>query len=83
MVQLYIHQQSGRSSRPVRELKGFSRITLLPHEKKTVHFALDKNDLMYWSSEERAWVQDDSVFDVWAGTDSTAAALHGNFTVTR
>ena len=83
VVQLYIHQQSGRSSRPVRELKGFSRITLLPHEKKTVHFALDKNDLMYWSSEERAWVQDDSVFDVWAGTDSTAAALHGNFTVTR
>ncbi len=33
VAQLYIHQQSGSASRPVRELKGFERITLAAHEK--------------------------------------------------
>jgi len=32
VVQLYTHQRSGSSSRPVRELKGFRRITLKPGE---------------------------------------------------
>ncbi|HEY7615203.1 MAG TPA: glycoside hydrolase family 3 C-terminal domain-containing protein, partial [Terriglobales bacterium] len=36
VVQLYIHQQYGSTSRPVRELKGFERITLAPREKKAI-----------------------------------------------
>ena len=39
VAQLYIHQQAGSASRPVRQLKGFERITLAPGEKKTVHFS--------------------------------------------
>ena len=35
VVQLYVHQQFGTSSRPVRELKGFRRVPLSPHEKVT------------------------------------------------
>ena len=42
VVQLYIHQQYGSSSRPVRELKGFRRVSLRPHEKETVKLATDK-----------------------------------------
>ena len=78
--QLYIHQQSGSASRPVRELKGFERITLAAHEKKTVHFSLGKDELSYWSSSKRDWVNEPALFDVWAG-DNSDAALHGNFTV--
>lgn len=80
VVQLYIHQQYGTSSRPVRELKGFRRITLAAHEKKTVQLNLSKDDLTYWSSATRSWIQDATPFDVWVG-GSSAAELHGSFTV--
>jgi beta-glucosidase len=45
VAQLYIHQRYGSSSRPVRELKGFQRITLAPHQKKTLHFTVGKDEL--------------------------------------
>jgi beta-glucosidase len=78
VAQLYIHQQSGSTSRPVRELKGFARVTLAPHEKKTLHFPLGKAELSYWSTAKKDWVEEPSQFDVWAGTDSTAS-LHASF----
>lgn len=81
VAQLYIHQQSGSTSRPVRELKGFERVNIAPHQKKTLHFALGGNELTYWSSAKKDWVQEPSVFDVWVGGDSNAQ-LHSNFTVT-
>jgi beta-glucosidase len=80
VVQLYIHQQWGSSSRPVRQLKGFERVTLQPHEKKTVTFTLGPDELRYWSAATRGWVNEASNFDVWVGTDSTAS-LHASFMV--
>ena len=80
VVQLYIHQRSGSASRPVRQLKGFRRITLSPGGKTTVSFALGKDELSYWSPSKHAWVEEPSEFDVWVGEDSTAS-LHDTFTV--
>ncbi|HKR85069.1 MAG TPA: glycoside hydrolase family 3 C-terminal domain-containing protein, partial [Terriglobales bacterium] len=82
VVQCYIHQKYGTSSRPVRELKGFERVHLAPHEKKTIEFTLTPRDLTYWTSATHAWVQDAAPFEVWAGGDSTAQ-LHSNFTVSQ
>ena len=72
VAQLYIHQRYGSASRPVRELKGFERMTLAPGEKKTVRFTLGKSELTYWSAAARTWVQEPSTFDLWVGADSTA-----------
>ncbi len=80
VVQLYIHQQYGTSSRPVRELKGFNRVALAPHQKRTIDFTVTSDDLTFWSSATHSWVQDAAAFDIWVGGDSTAQ-LHGNFTV--
>ena len=80
VAQLYVHQQSGSASRPVRELKGFERLPLKPHEMKTIHFSLGKDELSYWASSSRAWVMDASTFDIWVGGDSTAS-LHSTFCV--
>ena len=82
VAQLYIHQQSGSASRPVRELKGFERVALGAHEKKTVHFSLGKEELSYWSASKHDWVNEPAVFDVWVGGDSDAS-LHTHFTVNR
>jgi beta-glucosidase len=82
VAQIYIHQRYGSASRPVRELKGFERITLAAHEKKTVRFSLGSNELSYWSAAKKAWVEEPARFDVWVGADSTAS-LRGSFTITQ
>ena len=80
VVQVYIHQRYGTASRPVRELKGFQRITLEPGESRTVTFVLGPDELRYWNAAGRDWVIDRTMIDVYVGGDSTAALTDG-FTV--
>ncbi len=80
VVQLYIHQRAGSDSRPVRELKGFERITLQPGEVKTVTFHLGPDELGYWSTNAGKWVQEAAEFDIWVGEDSLAE-LHAELVV--
>ncbi len=80
VAQLYIHQKSGRATRPIRELKGFQRLTLAPGESRTVTFTLGEAELRYWSAADRKWVVDAAKFDVWVGGDSNAE-LHTAFEV--
>jgi beta-glucosidase len=79
-AQLYIHQRYGTAARPVRELKGFQRVTLKPGETRTIRFTLHPEDLRYWNQLTRSWVQDAAPFDIWVG-GSSAATLSGNFEV--
>jgi beta-glucosidase len=72
VVQLYLHQRHGSGSRPVRELKGFHRLTVPAGASRQVRFTLGPEHRRYWSTTARDWVLDDTVFDVWVGGDSTA-----------
>jgi beta-glucosidase len=81
VVQLYLHQRHGTASRPVRELKGFRRVTLAAGESRTVSFPVGPDERRYWNAAVRDWVTDTSTFDVWVGGDSTAA-LGTTFDVT-
>ncbi len=78
--QLYIHQKWGRDTRPMRELKGFERISLQPGETKTVTFQLGPDELRYWSTNAGQWIQEAAEFDIWVGGDSQAT-LHADFEV--
>ena len=80
VAQIYIHQRYGSASRPVRQLKGFERISIEPGETKTLTFPLGKDELKYWNPQTREWIVEPSEFDVWAGEDSTAT-LHAQLTV--
>ncbi len=82
VVQLYLHQRYGTASRPVRELKGFQRITLAAGESRTVQFPIGPTERRYWNAAVRDWVTDASTFDVWVGGDSTAERS-ATFEVTR
>ena len=72
VVQLYLHQRHGSASRPVRELKGFQRVTLPAHASERVQFTIGPDQRRYWSTSARYWVLDSSTFDVWIGGSSTA-----------
>jgi beta-glucosidase len=80
VAQLYIHQRWGSDSRPMRELKGFVRVTLQPGETQTVTFPLGPDELRYWSTNAGGWIQEPAAFDVWVGGDSLAT-LHAEFEV--
>ncbi len=80
VVQLYIHQRHGTASRPVRELKGFQRVTLEAGQSRTLTFPLGPAELRYWNAAARDWVIDATTIDVFAGGDSTAE-LTASFTI--
>jgi beta-glucosidase len=82
VAQVYIHQRAGSASRPVRQLKGFKRVSLQPGEKLTLKFPLGKDELKFWSPKTMAWGVEAGTFDVWVGDDSTAS-LHTELTVTQ
>ena len=72
VVQLYIHQRYGTSSRPVRELKAFRRLPIASGATETVTFGLGPDQLRYWSAATRDWVQDATEIEIYVGGSSTA-----------
>ncbi|HET6996762.1 MAG TPA: glycoside hydrolase family 3 C-terminal domain-containing protein, partial [Chitinophagaceae bacterium] len=71
IVQLYVHQKTGESIvRPVKELKGFQRVTLAPGEFKTVSFTISSAMLEHWTSDMRFAIEK-GVYEIMIGTSST------------
>ena len=60
VVQLYLHQRHGSASRPVRELKGFQRVTLPAGTSRTVEFTIGPDERRYWNAAARDFVLDSS-----------------------
>jgi len=70
-VQLYVHGKVSSTTRPIKELKGFQRVTLKPGEKRTVRFALEARDLAIWNTDMRRVVEPGE-YEVMTGPGSTA-----------
>jgi len=70
VVQLYINQRGTSVSRPIRELKGFERVTLQPGESKRVQFTLGRDELAFWNIDMKDVVEPASV-KVWVAGSST------------
>ncbi|MBQ9614032.1 MAG: glycoside hydrolase family 3 C-terminal domain-containing protein [Lachnospiraceae bacterium] len=68
-VQLYIRDDTASLARPVKELKGFQRISLAPGEKKTVKFNITPAMLSYTGKDNKRIVEP-GTFTVWIGEDS-------------
>jgi beta-glucosidase len=69
VVQLYIRDEVSSVTRPVKELRGFRRLTLDPGETKTVEFWLGPDELSFWNREMRRVVEP-GTFDVMVGGNS-------------
>lgn len=79
VAQLYVRDDAASVTRPIRELRGFSRVTLQPGETRTVTFALSPDDLALYDRDLRRVVEP-GTFTVWAG-GSSAATLETRLTV--
>jgi beta-glucosidase len=69
VVQLYIRDVAASVTRPVKELKGFQRVTLKPGENRRVEFLLTGEQLGFWNREMR-FVVEPGEFKVMVGPNS-------------
>ena len=69
IAQLYIRDLVGSVSRPVKELKGFERISLKKGETKTVTFTLTPDDLKFYN-QELEYKYEPGEFEVMVGPNS-------------
>lgn len=69
MVQLYIRDVAGSVSRPVKELKGFRRISLKRGETKTVSFDVTTDDLRFYNAD-LDYVYEPGEFELMIGRNS-------------
>jgi beta-glucosidase len=77
VVQLYIRDRVASVVRPVRELKGFEKISLTPNESKTVDITLTEKELGFYDNSGN-FVVEPGTFDVMVGT-SSQEGLTGSF----
>jgi beta-glucosidase len=77
VVQLYLSQKFGSVVRPVKELKGFNKISLEPNESKMAEFILTDKDLGFYNNEGE-FIVEPGEFEVMAGT-SSQTGLKGKF----
>ncbi len=71
VVQMYIRNTSASVEQPLRELKGFARVTLTPGETKHVEFPLGFDELNFYNVELRKTVEP-TTYKIWLGGSSLA-----------
>lgn len=69
VAQLYVRDKVGSVTRPVKELKRFTRVTLKPGEKQTVTFELPISELAFWNIDRVKTVESGD-FLLWVAPDS-------------
>ncbi len=69
VVQLYIRDVAASVTRPVKELKGFQRVTLRPGEKRSIEFILGTEQLGFYDRDMR-FVVEPGEFKMMVGTSS-------------
>lgn len=80
VVQLYIRRRWASVATPIKELKGFCRITLQPGESRTVSFALTPEDLSLWDREMN-FLNEPGDVQVMVGASSVDIRVEGSFQV--
>ncbi len=77
IAQVYVEPPKGAVPRPVRELKGFARVSLKAGESKTVNIPCD--DLSYWDPGAKAWTVTPGEYVARVGDSSRQLYLSANF----
>ena len=70
VVQLYIGDEQSSLPRPVKELKGFQKVSLNPGQTRTVTFEITPGMLHYYDDAKGAWVAEPGAFTAYVGAAS-------------
>ena len=71
VVQLYIRDKKSSVERPIKELKGFCKVSLKPGEEKEVSFTIDRSALSYFDAGSHQWVAEPGAFEAIVAASAT------------
>lgn len=81
VIQLYTRAVAPSVKRPAKELRGFTRITLQPGERRTVSFTLPAEKLSFWDEQTRAFVTEPGDYEILVGSSSADIRAKATLTV--
>ena len=70
VVQLYLRNVDSGNNRPIKQLKGFKRISLKQNEMKEVEFMIDRNAMSFWNTDNE-FVIESGTYEVLIGASSS------------
>jgi beta-glucosidase len=82
VVQLYVAHPRSKVARPVRELKGFQRVTLKAGEKRTVTIPVTAASLAYWDENGSKFVVEREPLEIEVGSSSADIRAHKSIQIT-
>ncbi|KAF2128277.1 glycoside hydrolase family 3 protein [Dothidotthia symphoricarpi CBS 119687] len=81
-VQVYIQPEAPSVGRPLRELKGFEKVTIPKQAKATVTVPMElKYAMAFWDEAEERWVCEKGIYTIQVGTSSRGKFLEQRFEV--
>lgn len=84
VVQAYVQQVKSLTTRPVKELKGFDKVSIEAGRAETATIRLSKKyAASTWNEREGCWVMEKGSYRVLLGTSSTSCRLEVQFEVAR
>lgn len=83
VAELYVGDSHSSVPRPVKELKGFAKISLQPGESKQVRLTLDRRAFSFYDVAKKGWSAEPGQFTILVGGSSDKIPLQGKFTLTR
>jgi beta-glucosidase len=82
VVQLYVKYQGSAVERPIKQLRGFERVTIPANETRTVKIPLKGSDLAYWNADKHSFVVEAGKIDILVGASSADIKLQKTVGVT-
>jgi beta-glucosidase len=70
VVQLYINDVKSSLPRPLKELKGFAKVSLDPGESKDVSITIDNTSLSFYDDKKSEWISESGAFNALIGNSS-------------
>jgi len=81
VVQLYVEHVGSKVERPIRDLRGYQRVTLTPGQTRTVSFRLPAKSFAYWNTDKHAWVVEPEQVRLRVGASSSDLRVDKTITV--
>jgi beta-glucosidase len=79
VAEVYVGDPQAGVPRPVKELKGFEKVTLKPGETKTLSVKLDRRAFSYYDVTKHAWIAPAGEYGILVGSSSEDIRLQGKY----
>ena len=70
ILQFYVGFENSEIDRPLKLLRDFKKVYLKPGESKSINFEINKNDLSYYNTEKKKWMNENIQYNFYVGGSS-------------